>query len=156
MHHQLELVRQFHEKFRVPVLDKPSPAPDDRVRFRYELMKSEVEEYLQGAQSRDIENIAKELADMLYTVYGTILEHGLQNVMEEVFEEVHRSNMSKEYHQYKMIKGPGYFKADLKRFFEEPTPLLQQALHSAHADRSRGKSVGPFSSARDMMKSLRS
>lgn len=38
----------------------------------------------------------------------------------------------------------------------EPTPLLKRAIRSAHADRSRGKSIGPFSSVRDTMKSLRS
>ncbi len=64
-----------------------------------------------------IENVAKELADILYAVYGTILEHGLQDKIEDIFEEVHRSNMSKDYHEYKMIKGQNYFKADVKKFF---------------------------------------
>jgi len=82
-------------------------------------MKDEVEEYLAGVQNEDLENIAKELADILYAVYGTIIEHGLQHKMEVIFEEVHRSNMSKDYHEYKMVKGPDYSKADLKKFFQE-------------------------------------
>ena len=119
MKHQLNLVKEFHEKFRVPVLDKASLIPEDRSGNRHRLMKDEVEEYLEGVQNDDLENISKELADILYAVYGTILEHGLQDKMEAVFEEVHRSNMSKDYHEYKMVKGPGFFKADLKKFFQE-------------------------------------
>lgn len=82
-------------------------------------MKDEVEEYLAGAENGDIENIAKELADILYAVYGTILEHGLQDKIEAIFKEVHRSNMSKDYHEYKMIKGENYVEADIKKFFQD-------------------------------------
>ncbi|PIT93071.1 MAG: hypothetical protein COU06_01930 [Candidatus Harrisonbacteria bacterium CG10_big_fil_rev_8_21_14_0_10_38_8] len=116
MKKQLDLVKEFHKKFKVPVSDTPSLISEDRSSLRYRLMKDEVEEYLEGAQNEDIENIAKELSDILYAVYGTILEHGLQDKIEAIFEEVHRSNMSKEYHEYKMIKGPAYFKADVKKF----------------------------------------
>lgn len=111
------MVKDFHIKFMALVSDKPSLIPEDRSRNRYRLMKDEVEEYLAGVGEGDIENIAKELSDILYAVYGTILEHGLQDKIEEIFEEVHRSNMSKDYHQYKMVKGPDYFKANLKKFF---------------------------------------
>src|SRR3989338_5739198 len=117
MKKQLDLVREFHEKFRALISQKPSLIPIDRSSNRYRLMKDEVEEYLTGVQAADIENIAKELADILYVVYGTILEHGLQDKMEAIFEEVHKSNMSKDYHEYKMVKGSAYFKADIKKFF---------------------------------------
>ena len=118
MQRELKLVEEFHKKFKVLVSDKPSLIPKDRSSNRYGLMRDEVEEYLKGVQSGDLENIAKELADILYTVYGTILEHGLQDIIEEIFEEVHRSNMSKDYHQYKMVKGLKYSKANIKRFFQ--------------------------------------
>lgn len=88
MKKQLDLVKKFHEKFKVPVLSHPSLIPKDRSKLRYSLMKDEVEEYMEGVKNEDLENIAKELADILYTVYGTILEHGLQDKMEEIFEEV--------------------------------------------------------------------
>ncbi len=119
MKNQIGLVKEFHEKFKVPVFDKPSLIPEDRSSIRHRLMKEEVEEYLAGAQDGDLENIAKELADILYTVYGTILEHGLQDKMGAIFEEVHRSNMSKEYNEYKMVKGQGFMKADIKRALQE-------------------------------------
>jgi len=115
MKKQLDLVKQFHQKFQAPVLKEPALIPEDRSGLRYKLMNDEVVEYLEGVQHKDLENVAKELADILYAVYGTILEHGLQDKMEEIFEEVHRSNMSKDYSQYKMIKCTGYFQADIKK-----------------------------------------
>ena len=78
-------------------------------------MKEEVEEYILGAKNGDLENVAKELADILYAVYGTILEHGLQDKINKIFKEVHLSNMSKNYHQHKMVKGEKYFKPNLKK-----------------------------------------
>ena len=117
MKNQLALVAEFHDKFKVPILKKPSLIPGDRSNLRHDLMADEVKEYLEGAEKGDLENIAKELCDVLYGVYGTILEHGLQDIMEEIFKEVHKSNMSKDYHQYKMVKGEKYFKPNLKKFF---------------------------------------
>ncbi|MBI4019515.1 MAG: nucleoside triphosphate pyrophosphohydrolase family protein [Candidatus Aenigmarchaeota archaeon] len=119
MKNELELVQKFHEKFKAPVLGKPSLIPKDRSEHRHRMMKDEVEEYAEGVEKGDLENIAKELADILYVVYGTILEHGLQDKMEAVFEEVHKSNMSKDYHQYKMVKGPKYVKADVGKILKE-------------------------------------
>ncbi|MBT3817497.1 MAG: nucleoside triphosphate pyrophosphohydrolase family protein [Candidatus Magasanikbacteria bacterium] len=112
---QIGLVKEFHKKFNTPVLESLSLIPEDRSLNRYKLMKDEVEEYKKGTEEKNIENIAKELADVLYTVYGTILEHGLQDKMEAVFKEVHDSNMSKDYHEYKMIKGDNYFKANISK-----------------------------------------
>lgn len=118
MKKQINLVKEFHNKFNVPVLDSPSLSSEDRSAFRYKLMKDEVDEYLSGIKDGDIKNVAKELSDILYTVYGTILEHGLQDIIEDVFEEVHKSQMSKDYSEYKMIKGDNYFEADIDKFFE--------------------------------------
>ncbi len=119
MKKQIDLVKEFHEKFKALVSDSPSLIPEDRSKNRYRLMKDEVEEYFEGTQNEDLENITKELADVLYAVYGTIVEHGLQEKIEEVFDEVHRSNMSKDYHEYKMVKGENYFKADIKKILSK-------------------------------------
>jgi len=121
MRQQLKLVKQFHKKFKQPILDNPTLIPRDRSDNRHSLMKNEVEEYCAGVENRDLENIAKELADILYATYGTILEHGLQNHIEAIFEELHYSNMSKEYHEYKMIKGPEFHKADIKKILTKKT-----------------------------------
>lgn len=119
MNKELELVRQFHKKFQALISDRPTLIAKDRAENRYRLMRDEVEEYWAGAQKGDLENIAKELADILYVAYGTILEHGLQDKIAAIFEEVHRSNMSKEYHRYKMIKGPAYHEPDVRKFLQE-------------------------------------
>lgn len=113
MQKELKLVKEFHKKFKAPVLSEPSLISGGRGKFRFDLMNDEVGEYLKGVDENDLENIAKELADILYAVYGTILEHGLQDKMEEIFEENHRSQMSKEYNQYKMVKGKEYFEVNI-------------------------------------------
>ena len=116
---RLNLVKAFHKKFKVPVLKKPSLIPKNRSNLRYKLMREEVEEYLLGAKNGDLENIAKELVDILYGVYGTILEHGLQDKIDKVFREVHRSHMSKNYSKYKMIKGKNYFKPNVRKILNK-------------------------------------
>lgn len=118
MKKQLNLVKDFHNKFDALVSENPSNIPKERYDNRYRLMKEEVDEYLLSVENKDIVNTAKELADVLYAVYGTILEHGLQDIIEDVFQEVHSSNMSKDYHKLKMIKGQSYFKADVAKFFK--------------------------------------
>ena len=118
MKKQLKLVEKFHKKFKGPVLKKPSLIPRDRSDLRYSLMSEEVKEYLVAVNNRDLISIADALADTLYATCGTILEHGLQDRFEAIFEEIHNSNMSKDYHQYKMVKGPKYFKPDIKKFLK--------------------------------------
>lgn len=118
MKKQLSLVKAFHKKFKGPVAKSPTIIPEDRIKLRYDLMHEEVEEYRKGAKKGNIENVAKELADILYAVYGTILEHGLQNKMEAIFEEVHNSHMTKDYAKYKMVKGKNYKEPNIKKFFE--------------------------------------
>jgi len=119
MQKELKLVEEFHKKFRVPVAKKPTLISRDRADFRYRLMRDEVEEYItDGVESKKVEKVAKELADILYAVYGTILEHGLQDKMEEVFAENHRSQMSKKYDKYKMIKDKDFKEADIKKILQ--------------------------------------
>jgi len=67
------------------------------------------------------------LADQLYILLGTMLAHGMQNVIAEVFDEVHRSNMSKlgedgkpiKREDGKILKGPNYFKPDLGKIINK-------------------------------------
>lgn len=118
MKKELDMVREFHEKFKVGIGEKPRFIDQEVSLNRYKFMREEVEEYLEGVQKSDLPNIAKELCDILYTTYGTIIEHGLQDKIEEVFQEVHNSNMSKDYHPVKVKKGKGFKKADVERFFQ--------------------------------------
>ena len=69
--------------------------------------------------------VADALGDMLYIVCGTLIEHGMQDLIEDVFEEIQKSNMSKlgidgnpiYREDGKVLKGPNYFKPNFKKFF---------------------------------------
>jgi len=68
------------------------PDPAER-ELRLRLLKEEYEEYIQGECKNDVENIAKELADIIYIVCGTAASYGIP--LDKVFAEVHKSNMAK-------------------------------------------------------------
>jgi predicted HAD superfamily Cof-like phosphohydrolase len=96
MNKQLASVEKFHDSFRISNKYRPTAAlPPQTISLRYKLMREENEEYLEAAEEGDLIEIADALGDMLYILCGTILSHGLQNKIEEVFEEIQRSNMSK-------------------------------------------------------------
>jgi predicted HAD superfamily Cof-like phosphohydrolase len=90
-------------------------------------MKEENEEYLEAVQNNDLIEIADALGDMLYILCGTILEHGLQHKIEEVFDEIQRSNMSKLDEQGqpifredgKILKSNLYFRPNIKDILEK-------------------------------------
>jgi len=89
--------------------------------LRFNLMDEENKEYLEAANANDMVEVADALGDMLYILCGTILEHGMQYKIEEVFNEIQRSNMSKlgadgkpiYRDDGKVLKGPNYFKPDI-------------------------------------------
>ena len=96
MKKQIDHVAKFHEVFGIGNEEKPVAKQDtDTILLRYKLMREENEEYLEAAQNGDLVEIADALGDMMYILCGTILKHGLQHVIEDVFEEIQRSNMSK-------------------------------------------------------------
>jgi predicted HAD superfamily Cof-like phosphohydrolase len=84
--------------------------------LRFELMKEENEEYLEACQDGNIVEIADALGDQLYILCGTILKHGLHHKIDEVFNEIQRSNMTKLdedgkpifREDGKILKGKGY------------------------------------------------
>jgi len=95
--------------------------PDENERvLRRKLLKEEVEEYFDGEDKDDIENVAKELADIIYIVCGTAASYGIP--LDRVFNEVHRSNLSKlnadgsvsRREDGKILKGPNYNPPDIK------------------------------------------
>ena len=94
--------------------------------LRFNLMDEENKEYLEAAAANDMVEVADALGDMLYILCGTILEHGMQYKIEEVFEEIQRSNMSKlgadckpiYREDGKVLKGPNYFKPNIKEVLD--------------------------------------
>ncbi len=124
MKRQLQLVEEFHRTYKLNVSDAPTTElPEDIIALRHRLMAEENEEYLHAARHHDLTEVADALGDMLYILCGTIIEHGLQHKITEVFEEIHRSNMSKldkngkpiYREDGKVIKGPDYFKPDIEK-----------------------------------------
>ena len=120
---ELNAVAEFHNAFDIESADSPiANIPSQTVLLRYNLMKEENDEYLDAAQKNDLVEVADALGDMLYILCGTILSHGMQNKITEVFNEIQRSNMSKlgddgkpiYREDGKVLKGPNYFKPDIK------------------------------------------
>jgi predicted HAD superfamily Cof-like phosphohydrolase len=89
-------VQQFHEAFGLAVTDAPTGAiPAELRALRIRLLEEELEEYKLASAAGDIVAVADALTDLAYVLFGTYVTHGLQGLADTLFEEVHRSNMSK-------------------------------------------------------------
>ena len=127
MKKQLNHVEKFHDTFGIPNEYTPKATiSNDLIDLRFKLMAEENEEYLEAAKNGDLVEVADALGDMMYILCGTILSHGMQHKIEEVFEEIQRSNMSKlgedgkpiYREDGKVLKGPDYFKPNIARIIE--------------------------------------
>lgn len=87
------MVAEFHRTFDIVVAPAPTVPDEATSRLRVRLIAEEFEELREALAQKDLPAVAKELADLLYVVYGTAVSCGID--MEPVFREVHRSNMSK-------------------------------------------------------------
>lgn len=93
MSNMFQDVKDFQTAVGQNVGTKPEfPSPSERI-LRMKLLKEEFDEYNEGETNNDLENIAKELADIIYIVCGTAVSYGIP--LDKVFDEVHRSNMAK-------------------------------------------------------------
>ena len=122
MQEQIAAVTKFHEVYRIPHHSKPTVDIDKSVvHLRHRLMAEENDEYLEAALAGNLVEVADALGDMLYILCGTLITHGMQGKIEEVFQEIQRSNMSKlgedgqpiYREDGKVMKGPNYFKPDI-------------------------------------------
>ncbi|NND88889.1 MAG: nucleoside triphosphate pyrophosphohydrolase family protein [Flavobacteriaceae bacterium] len=127
MKNKINAVHEFHTAFKLGINNTPvADLGSAKNRLRYELMKEENEEYLEAANQNDLVEVADALGDMLYILCGTIIEHGMQHKIEEVFNEIQRSNMSKlgadgnpiYREDGKVLKGPSYFKPNIKAILD--------------------------------------
>ena len=121
-------VEKFHNAFGIENNYEPtSTLSESECDLRHRLMSEENEEYLEAAKNGDLIEIADALGDQLYILCGTILKHGLQDKIVEVFNEIQRSNMSKLDKQGKPIyredgkvmKSELYFKPDIKSILNQ-------------------------------------
>ncbi len=86
---------EFNEAFEIPTLDNPGLSNSELIELRIKLLSEEVEEYAEAARAGDMVEILDALADIGYILAGTIINHGMQNIYDDAFDEVHRSNMAK-------------------------------------------------------------
>ena len=120
----LHAVEKFHDSFGIE--NNYSPTTElsvNEIELRHRLMQEENDEYLEAAKNGDLVEVADALGDQLYILCGTILKHGLQNKIEEIFSEIQRSNMSKlddngrpiYREDGKIMKSTNYFKPNIER-----------------------------------------
>jgi len=115
-------VKIFMGTFGQEVKIKPSLSTDKINKLRYDLIKEELEELKEAMENKDLLEVADALTDILYVTYGAGHAFGLN--LDKCFEEVQNSNMSKLgengkpiYNEDgKVMKGPKYFKPDLRKF----------------------------------------
>ena len=122
MKNKINAVKEFHKSFGLGVSEEmKANLGEAKNLLRFNLMDEENKEYLEAARNNDLVEVADALGDMLYILCGTILEHGMQYKIEEVFNEIQRSNMSKlgedgkpiYREDGKVLKGPNYFRPDI-------------------------------------------
>ena len=115
-------VKKFMETFGQEIKEK-AEFPDNKITaLRYDLIKEELQEFQDAINKKDIKEVADALTDILYVTYGAGHAFGIN--LDKCFEEVQNSNMSKLgsdgkpiYNEKgKVMKGPKYFKPDLKKF----------------------------------------
>ncbi|WP_339838231.1 nucleoside triphosphate pyrophosphohydrolase family protein [uncultured Maribacter sp.] len=128
MKNKIKAVKEFHNSFGLGVSeDMIADLGKAKNNLRFNLMDEENKEYLEAAQNNDLIEVADALGDMLYILCGTILEHGMQYKIEEVFNEIQRSNMSKlgadgkpiYREDGKVLKGPNYFKPNIETILDK-------------------------------------
>lgn len=125
----IKLVKEFHTAFGHGVNKKPTAHTD--YSLRYNLIKEELAEYKEACESNDIVKISDAVIDLTYVIFGTAIAHGISPIFDELFKEVHKSNMSKldengepiYNHFNKIMKGSNYKEPDL-------TSIINRAQNS--------------------------
>jgi predicted HAD superfamily Cof-like phosphohydrolase len=91
----IKMVEEFHKTFNAPILESPQIPSKERCDLRINLMQEELNEIKEAIENGDFVEISDGLCDLMYVLCGSILEFGLKDKFDELFDEVQRSNMSK-------------------------------------------------------------
>jgi predicted HAD superfamily Cof-like phosphohydrolase len=125
---KINFVKQFHEVFKIGLRETPEGTiKEEEYILRHRLMQEENDEYLEACKRGDLVEIADALGDKMYILFGSILKHGLQHKIEEIFDAIHHSNMSKLddkgqpifREDGKIMKSNKYFKPDIKKILDK-------------------------------------
>ncbi len=119
-------VEEFHKVFNLDVSQNYKANPDC-CSLRHALMAEENDEYIQACLDNDNVGIADALGDKLYILLGTIISHGLQDKIQDIFLEIHRSNMTKLDENGKPLYGANG-KVKKSHLYEEPK--LEEILNN--------------------------
>ena len=125
MEKQINNVQKFNKAFGIVTNNKPSLLSEQEFVLRYKLMMEELGEYRLACVQGDMLEVCDAIVDLYYVLTGMVVAHGLQDVVEDMFDEVHRSNMSKlengkalYRHDGKVMKGSEYFKPNLIQYLD--------------------------------------
>ena len=118
-----EKVGIFMKTFGQEVKDKASFSTEKINNLRVSLIEEELKELKDALESNDLLEVADALTDILYVTYGAGHAFGIN--LDKCFDEVQSSNMSKLdsngkpiFNDFgKVMKGPNFFKPNLKKFF---------------------------------------
>lgn len=91
----IKMVEEFHTTFKAPILDTPQIPSADRAALRVSLLQEEINELKEAIANNDLVEVFDAFLDIQYVLSGALLEFGMQDIFDEGFAEVHRSNMSK-------------------------------------------------------------
>ena len=115
-----KMVREFHREFDIRIAKCPTVPDGKTAALRVRLIQEEFDELKEAMNAKNLAGVAKELADLLYVVYGTAVSYGID--MAPVFREVQRSNMSKvggyKREDGKWVKPPTYSPAEIEPILE--------------------------------------
>lgn len=136
------MVEEFHRKFDILVQARPAIPAGATKDLRVRLIQEEFDELKEALAHENLAAVAKEMADLLYVVYGTAVSYGID--MEPVFQEVHRSNLSKvggyKRADGKWVKPATYSPACLQPILEaqgEPTLAGDTVIHGVSQESHR-------------------
>ncbi len=91
----IKKVEEFHRTFGAPVLEKPQIPSKERCELRITLLQEELDELKEAIANNDIVEVADALGDLQVILSGSILEFGMGEKFDQVFDDIHQSNMSK-------------------------------------------------------------
>ena len=140
----LSNVAEFHTAFRIPNADVPHASlTREEAQLRHRLMAEENDEYLEAAVNGDMVEVADALGDQLYILAGTMMRHGMQDVIAKVFREIQASNMSKLgadgqpvlREDGKVLKGPHYFRPNIAAILEADAKARLEAPSTVPMDK---------------------
>lgn len=92
---ELEQVSEFMRMSNQAILKEPVIPSDKVCEFRFDLIVEEFQETMEATEKGDLVEVADGLCDLLYVLLGTVNTFGLNSRFEALFNEVHRSNLSK-------------------------------------------------------------